>query len=176
MEVNKSKGLEIRSLYLYNEKIRSLLFQYKGCYDIELSDVFLTKQTSILRIIYHNYVLCPAPSYKDREEKRGFNHVALMFKQLGLPMIYPFDKTADVKQADLNYVDRQKISNYIVCKDDIDIKDKKILFVDDLITTGATAGACAKLLIEHGAKKVKVLTMARTANKKENKKHQSASP
>ena len=47
-----------------------------------------------------------------------------------------------------------------------------VLFVDDLLTTGATAKACTEMLFEHGANKVEILVMARTIdpkNRKENK-------
>ena len=41
------------------------------------------------------------------------------------------------------------------------IKDKKILLIDDVFTTGATAQACTKILLQAGVKNVDVLTLAR---------------
>ena len=40
------------------------------------------------------------------------------------------------------------------------IKDKKVLLVDDVYTTGATANECAKILKENGAREVSVITIA----------------
>jgi len=37
----------------------------------------------------------------------------------------------------------------------------RVLLVDDVLTTGATANACAKLLMQNGAKVVDVWTVAR---------------
>ncbi|MES2960790.1 MAG: ComF family protein [Pseudomonadota bacterium] len=42
------------------------------------------------------------------------------------------------------------------------IKGKNILLIDDVMTTGATVENCAKILKKYGAKKVKVLTIAKT--------------
>ncbi len=45
------------------------------------------------------------------------------------------------------------------------VRDKSILLVDDVITTGATAEACVKALLGGGAAAVDVLTLARTLNR-----------
>ena len=42
------------------------------------------------------------------------------------------------------------------------IANKKILLVDDVITTGATANECAKILLKSGAGRVELLTLAKT--------------
>ena len=43
------------------------------------------------------------------------------------------------------------------------VRGKKILLIDDVMTTGATVENCAKTLKKCGARKVVVLTIARTA-------------
>jgi competence protein ComFC len=162
-ELFKLDGFEVRCLYEYTEKIRSLLYQLKGCNDIELAPIFLANQGWILKILYHGYTIVPAPSFKEKDEERGFNHVVEMFKVLGLPFLFPLFKMDDVKQADLNYEERQKIGSHLIYDNKVSVMDKKILFVDDLVTTGATAKACCHLLKEHGAKKIQVLAMGHTA-------------
>ena len=92
---------------------------------------------------------------------RGFNHVEELFKGIGRGFIHAIIKKDDIKQANLHYKERQEISNHLLWNDKETVLGKNILFVDDLITTGATAKACTKLLLEHGAKKVKILSLAR---------------
>lgn len=150
------------SCYFYNEKIREMIYCLKGCYDIELADIFLVNQKTLFSVLFHSYYLVPAPSFKDKDEVRGFNHVEEIFKGIGKGYIHAIKKKDDVKQADLNYQERQKIGEHLFIDEKADLHGKKILFVDDLITTGATAKACCSLLKGAGASKVKILSVART--------------
>jgi competence protein ComFC len=180
----KIEGIPVRSLYLYHEGLRSLLYQYKGCFDIELADVFLAYQAPVLRWLYQGYTIVPAPSFAAKDEIRGFNHVELMFRCLKLPYLHALEKTDDVKQANNNYAERQRIGEHLHYVDGVVVAGKKILFVDDLFTTGATAKACCHLLREHGAKKVQILVAGYTpkatpeelAQEKENAENASSIP
>ncbi|MGI8725665.1 MAG: phosphoribosyltransferase family protein [Methyloceanibacter sp.] len=46
------------------------------------------------------------------------------------------------------------------------VRDKRVVVVDDVITTGATAEACARALKRAGAKRVDVLTLARAVERR----------
>ncbi|MBR6528996.1 MAG: ComF family protein, partial [Firmicutes bacterium] len=45
------------------------------------------------------------------------------------------------------------------------VKNSKIIILDDIYTTGATANSCAKTLKESGAKKIYVLTLLFAGNR-----------
>ena len=45
------------------------------------------------------------------------------------------------------------------------IKNKKIIVLDDIYTTGATATSCAKTLKENGAEKIYILTLLFAGNR-----------
>lgn len=158
----KMKGTEIMSVYDYSEEIRNLLFLFKGCGDIELAPVFLSEQARLLHFLFHDFYLVNSPSFHTREEQRGFSHVKEMFKVLNLPFIDCLEKSKDVKQADLNYKQRQKVAEIIRIRGSPKIKGKKILFVDDVLTSGATSMAAVSLLKERRPKEIKVLVMAHT--------------
>jgi len=154
--------IKVTSLFPYNEAVKSTLFQFKACADIELAPVFLSYQLPLLKLMYRDYVLVPAPSFIEKYEKRGFNHVVEMFRPLGLPFYDCLIKTKDVKQANLNYADRQKIGKALAIKEATNLRGKKVLFVDDLLTTGATAYASVRLIRRAGSEDVRILTMGHT--------------
>lgn len=159
-------GIKGCHLYFYNEKIQEILYQFKGCKDYELNTVFLEYFNSFINQRFRGYIMVPAPSYEKSNEERGFNHVQEMFQNTKLKQLNIIHKTKQVKQADSTTEERQKIGNYLTI-DDLDLSDKKILIVDDVFTTGSTVRAMIKLLKEKGAKKIKVLVMAKTLDMEE---------
>jgi predicted amidophosphoribosyltransferase len=57
---------------------------------------------------------------------------------------------------------RANINGAFYLKDPSEVSGRRILVVDDVMTTGATVNECAKTLKKGGAKEVHVLTLART--------------
>lgn len=53
----------------------------------------------------------------------------------------------------------KKIEGFIDVVDVIDVRGKKILFVDDIITTGSSLNEVTKVLYSNGAEKVVVLSL-----------------
>lgn len=157
--VDNTKAMAI---YKYDEQMKQLLYQFKGCFDYELKDIFLERYKWYLRIKYYGYTLVGAPSHIDDNNERGFNHVKEIYSQLKLPFLDILIKNSKEKQTDLNYEKRQNIKDKITIENGINLFNKKILLVDDVFTTGATIKACIKLLKQNGAKKIKVLVLAKT--------------
>ncbi len=141
-----------------------MLFQFKGCYDYELKDVFLAYQKPFLRMRFRAYVVVPSPSSKAHNEARGFNHVQEIFGSLGLPMLEAFEKTSDQKQTELDFFERQRVGERIRYIGPQSLAGKKVLLVDDVFTTGATIKACLRLLKKHHPAKIQVLVMSKTAD------------
>ena len=105
--------------------------------------------------------MIPAPSYEKSNEERGFNHVQEIFGVLNLKMMKCIHKIKQVKQADLTTKEREEIGSVLQI-DDVNLRGKKILLVDDVFTTGSTIKAMIKLVKEKGAKNIKVLLMSKT--------------
>ena len=159
-------GYNAISIYRYDEKIQSFLYQFKGCFDFELFDVFFGRILRELRFRYFDYVIVPVPSYKQEDEIREFNHVEEMFKPLKLPIRHLLIKTKKVKQATSSTEQRKQINKHIVLSEETDLSPYKILLVDDVYTTGSTMKACVRLIEKLHPKKIKVLVMSKTENKR----------
>ena len=153
------------AVYDYDETIKSLLYQFKGCFDYELKDVFFISCYKELSLIYKDYYIVPIPSYYKDDEEREFNHVKEMYKCLGLKMIDILEKTNHFKQANNTSQDRLLVNNYIRLKNCDKLSGKNILIVDDVFTTGSTMRAAIKLVRSLKPKDIKILVMAKTLYK-----------
>ena len=148
-------------IYPYDQTVQELLYQFKGCYDIELSHIFLERFRIYLQLKYRKFTVIPAPSSKEGDEKRGFNHVVEIFSCLKLPMLRCIHKTQDVKQADLTSKERAEVGKILEI-DNVDLTNKRILIVDDVFTTGSTIRAMINLVQSKNPKEIKVLVMSKT--------------
>ena len=155
------EGIECFHIYFYTEKIQELLYQFKGCKDYELKSIFLEYYSSYLNSKFNGYTIIPAPSHEKSDKERGFNHVEEIFSVLKLKTLKCIHKTKQVKQADLTTKERGKIGK-VLRIDDVDLKRKKVLLVDDVFTTGSTIKSMIKLVKEKGARNIKVLLMSKT--------------
>lgn len=142
----RCKGVPFLSLFNYHQGFQTMLFQFKGCHDIELAPCFLEYALPYLKFRYRGYVLVPAPSSKSHNEARGFNHVIEAFRPLGLPILEILEKKTDRKQTDCTVKERKEVGKILGYTKKISLRGKKILFVDDVYTTGSTAKACLALL------------------------------
>ena len=154
---------DIEGLYLYNydEEVKEKLYQFKGCFDFELSEIFVNYVKIWLKLKYFSYFIVPAPSSEEANFERKFNHVEEMFRCLNLPMIKCIHKTENVKQSDLTVDERKEIKKKLKI-DDISLVGKNILIVDDVYTTGSTVKAMIDLVQTKHPKKVKVLVVSKT--------------
>lgn len=107
------------------------------------------------------------PIHPRKLKLRGYNQAELLAKalsfNLGLPCMDLLSKKKETKpQSKLNREERLKnILGVFEPKPSIMVFGKRILLVDDVITTGATASECARVLKKMGAEKVYVLALAR---------------
>jgi ComF family protein len=114
-------------------------------------------------------VLIPVPLATQRLRQRGFNQAAMLAHWLSAHLGIPSDerlllRTQDTNsQQDLNAEARKKnLRNAFALAPDASVKGRHLALVDDVLTTGATAQALARLLVDAGAARVDVYCLART--------------
>ena len=157
------------AIYEYNAFIRKLVYQYKGCYDYELNEVFLNFFQREIKLRYSDYYIVPIPSYEKDDEERGFNHVVEIFKSLGLNTLKILAKTEQHKQATSTVNERREVYKALALNANIDLRNKKVLIVDDIYTTGSTMRSAINLIEKLNPKTIRVLVIAKTKPKQKDK-------
>ena len=160
----KIAGIKGLLLYSYNDFSRSLILQIKANHDLELAKYILTPLKSFLREKYSKYTLVPIPSTNSSNKARGFNHVEVIFSQLGLPIINLFEKVGNYKQANIKFEDRHQIINKIKFINNVDIPSK-IVVIDDIITSGSSLKTLLSLLQQKGVKNLTFIILANNCRK-----------
>jgi ComF family protein len=114
-------------------------------------------------------VLLPVPLAGKRLRQRGFNQSAMLARWLSQSLDLPCEETVlrRIKETDAQQdldakARKHNLRNAFNLMPDAQIKDRHLALVDDVLTTGATAQALARLLINAGAARVDVYCLART--------------
>ena len=153
----KINNYKVESYYIYNDFFSKVLLQYKDCYDEALADVFLYEYKWLFKMKYFGYSIVIMPSHKDIENIRGFNHLKLIFENMGMDVVDCLYKKSNIRQMNQNFIDRKEIINCMGLKN---CKiGNKILLVDDVCTTGYTLKAALNLL-DNGRRKIKIFTIS----------------
>lgn len=113
-------------------------------------------------------LIAPVPLHRRRFRRRGFNQAFLLVKDWplsGRPVVARDLLTRNRATPPQTGLDRRQrrinIKNAFCVSRPGESAGKHILLVDDVLTTGATAEACAAALLKDGARQVDVLTLAR---------------
>lgn len=109
----------------------------------------------------------PVPLHAQRFKERGYNQTECIFKEIFLAGKIPWmpellERTHDtIPQWELKSLERKKnIKGAFVVKWPELVKNKNIIVVDDIFTTGITLDECAKVLKKAGAISVRALVVA----------------
>ena len=108
------------------------------------------------------------PSSKRALKDRGFNQCEFLAKEISrrsdIKIYKDIIKAKNIKeQKTLSKEDRIKnVKDAFKIKDKNNIKGKKIILLDDVITTGATLFECEKILKAAGATSINILTVAKS--------------
>ncbi|MBR0126657.1 MAG: ComF family protein [Firmicutes bacterium] len=126
-------------------------------------------------------VVVPVPISRDRLRKRGYNQSELMARYF----VRAWDRElGEAPQLETRALLRTKNTQMLRGLDPAEralamrgafavkstgteiLRDKNVLLIDDIYTTGSTSDACSKALLEAGAQRVYLLTLASGGNRK----------
>jgi len=112
-------------------------------------------------------IVVPMPLHWRRRWRRGFNQSSLLARltarRCGIPMLHAVRRTrSTATQAGLtNARRRENVSGAFRVTKGPAVRGRRVLLIDDVMTTGATANACALALKRGGASSVTLLALAR---------------
>ena len=155
-------------IYRYPVDLVIKKMKYRGRLDVIRSLSLLLLERIRLERIEPPECIVPTPLHSARLRQRGFNQAREIAHTLGKQIPVPVDDgllrrhKATTQQYDLNPSNRRMNVNnaFSLVKS---MRYKRIAVVDDVVTTGATAGELARLLKRHGADHVQVWCLARAA-------------
>ena len=161
--------VQARSCGHYEGVLKQLIHEFKYYGKQELAKVLGGMMFDLLKALpwpSFDYIV-PLPLHPRRQRERGYNQAYLLARvvasQSGIP-IYPVlirVKATEHQTLLDKTLRKQNLKGAFKVVNGDKIRDKTLLLIDDVYTTGATSGECSKNLLEAGARAVYVLTCAR---------------
>ncbi len=160
-----------RSLFVYEGIIKQAIIRFKFYGEYNLA---IAMSHWLLYLFNKEFVsedidcIIPVPLHIKRLRKRGYNQALLLGKEIAkishIPISPHILKRIRWTEPQVNLNRTERLKNVkgafqVVKKEDI--LSKKILLIDDVLTTGATIKECAIALTKAGASSIYVLTLAR---------------
>lgn len=161
-----------RAAIHYNETGRALVMQFKYHHALWLEPMLVDLLETAVRSHYHDAsydAVCAVPLHPVKRRERGFNQSLLLARALGRRLQVPLIGQRSLRRvkwtpSQTRLTAGQRLTNVkgaFGTTTPAVWPSRKILLVDDVMTTGATVGACARALFDAGAASVDVITVAR---------------
>ena len=171
---NKSRTVDgYRAIVFYNdENVKKLIYSVKTGYNRALYDTAAKELSlSVMKFfrVDENCVLSYPKRSRASIRRYGIDHAKKLCKAVseytGIPVLDVFKHKRGAEQKTLSAAERGENaaeSYYISEKDKKKLKNKRIIFIDDVVTTGATTVVCAALSKAEGAAGFYAFSIART--------------
>lgn len=155
------------SLLNYSGEVRDKIIKLKFRGKKHYHKIFSQFMCDYIKLNIHNIdFITYVPMHPFKEFKRGSGTTKLLAKyiskELNIPLLGTMNKKHTRVQSSLDAKARSlNVGSAYTIKANIDIQDKNLLLIDDVLTTGATVCACSEILKQFHAHTVTVLTIAK---------------
>ena len=163
----------LRSWVVFKDPMQTALHKLKYRRDIGLGDALalpLAQYVSALN--WDVELLVPIPLSAKRFSERGYNQADLIARPLAMIHQWKYVPNALRRtkhtrtQVGLNALQRlENVQNAFIANQHF-VRNRKVLLIDDVATTGATLNSASRALIEAGASHVYALTAARAISQR----------
>lgn len=159
---------QARSVFIYDSFSREAILRLKYSDRTDLRRFFVHFMLKAGKELFvKTDIITPVPLHWHRKLKRMYNQADVLGELLAQKLNKPYHSYLLARQKNTHSQEhksaQERLKNvqgaFRVNKPEL-VKNKTILIIDDVFTTGATVSACAKELKKYGAKAVYVLTIA----------------
>ena len=157
-----------RSFGVYEGDLRRLIHLLKYDRMVPLAAHLAGRMAGLTETLAPADMMVAVPLYRLRSWRRGFNQAHALARELSrrsgvkLASRLLTRVRATKPQAGLSHQERRRnVDGAFAVRRKAEVRGKRVILVDDVMTTGATLGACAKVLKAAGAESVAALTVAR---------------
>jgi ComF family protein len=164
-----------RAACVYDDASRDLLLKFKHGDRVELAGLFARwLSRAAAEVIEEADAVAPVPLHRLRLLKRRYNQAAEIARPLARAqrLEYLPDALARIRRTDSQGARsgsgrRRNVQGAFAVPEARRklVKGRRILLIDDVLTTGATADACARALLAAGARAVDLAVVARVSTR-----------
>ncbi len=157
-----------RAAVAYDDLSRNLAIRLKYARKVGIAKTMARYMLPLVKQDGCDRLIVPVPLHRDRTWWRGFNQSALVARELSRALGIPADpfalrrirRTPPLKG--MSALQRRRaVAGAFRVRDTQAVAGRTVILVDDVLTTGSTAEACARALKRAGAAQVELVSWAR---------------
>jgi ComF family protein len=157
-----------RAAVVYDDLTRSLVLRLKYGRKVAIAKTMARYMAPLVGAHSDRALLLPVPLHRGRLWQRGFNQSAIVARELSrqtgiqsdASLLKRIRRTPPLKGMSLQQR-RRVVAGAFKVDDRSAVAGRTVILVDDVLTTGSTANACARELRRAGAARVEMISWAR---------------
>ena len=157
-----------RAAVAYDDLSRGIVLRLKHGRKVAAAKTMARYMAPLLEREGGDPLLVPVPLHRRRLWARGFNQSAIIARELSLRIGIPADAALLMRTKPtpplrgMGSAERKRtVAGAFKLRPGAAAQGRRIILVDDVLTTGSTSDACAKALLKAGAASVELVSWAR---------------